>query len=714
MGVVSGWSRRTITAALLLAAPTAIEAAVTSTARVESFSHVDSKKSQRSQAPASITTCSGGTGKGVGGRACSDRPSPTAAEETFRSVRRLLAVDPRSSFSRKLLQLREARSAGRGTDGGISGGPLGMFLKRNVVQGEVLMQVPVSRSLWRGTLDLPSLGVHPRTLQGAQLSDGDHLMLWLAALLRRVARGIVTSGFDEYARGMLAINGCGGMNSALGSDTWITSCGGNSTVLWTSGEVDWLRGTEAGELTGFFLSRVSQVHSAAPHVASVEELRVASAHLQKHQLHLWLGGSALHPQGEDVVLLPGINLCRGSEGALRPIFDTAAGVVRLVAAAPMRAGEEVFVDYGPVDLTERLVSFGEIGEAKTGVFLPLRLDRDLNGVEKARLLEIFGWPVEARVVDGEVRDIRSLRLASMPPEEFSAWSVGALAAGVPLAVSRAFRSEVRAASFVAEECASLRAEAVAATPKGVFPREAAAFSSRAGGADIEVATERMQSAQEYRRLLLDSYERCHTWGLTRLEKLRRWASRQEAWVAAYVEEGIWKATHAGGVDSFDDRVSRSAVRLLAVEPPAIVGTDLPARFAYASIVALVNSRILEFVPYFSALVRAAASCASDTDGGHAKKLNRVRGSDVDGDDDGDDVCRQHLRNRLQSVRQLAINFVRLRSRGCGEADLTPFAWINGLHTKEELFAALKHLLVETERLVHEFADFVPELKSGEG
>ena len=81
-------------------------------------------------------------------------------------------------------------------------------------------------------------------------------------------------------------------------------------------------------------------------------------------------------------------------------------------------------------------------QSLSGVFLPIPLDGDANAGVKGSLLETLRWPAEVLLLPNETQEMRVLRLAVMPPEEFSAWSVGALAAGAPLAVSRAFRTEV--------------------------------------------------------------------------------------------------------------------------------------------------------------------------------------------------------------------------------------------------------------------------------
>merc|ERR1711920_780579 len=99
--------------------------------------------------------------------------------------------------------------------------------------------------------------------------------------------------------------------------------------------------------------------------------------------------------------------------------------------------------------------------------------------------------------------------------------------------------------------------------------------------------------------------------------------------------------------------------------------------AYASVVALVNSKAREFVPYFAELLRAS--------------VVHVRGF-------------VGVRQRLLKIKKLAAHIVQLKGPACGAVDLSAFSWINELRGEEETFTTLRYLLPEIEDLVREFVE----------
>merc|ERR1712176_1243067 len=98
---------------------------------------------------------------------------------------------------------------------------------------------------------------------------------------------------------------------------------------------------------------------------------------------------------------------------------------------------------------------------------------------------------------------------------------------------------------------------------------------------------------------------------------------------------------------------------------------------YASIVALVNSKAREFVPYFAELLRAQSVS--------------VRGF-------------VSLPRRLLKIKKLAANIAQLKGPACGSVDLSAFSWINELRGEEETFTTLRYLLPEVQDLVREFVE----------
>lgn len=563
--------------------------------------------------------------------------SDAAGAAAFRILRRFIGST--GQFSRKLLETRAL------PDDEGDGQRFGLFLRKSVKTREVLMEVPLSQVLWRETLDLPLLGVDLPA--NSLLSEAERLVLGLAALRRA----------QEESRGADAES-----HFSMYGEFLRSAPVPNSTVFWTVSELAWLKDTDAGELTEHFLSRIAHIHSVVPLVADLVELKAAFAQYQSRYFRLWMGGSSLFPKRVEVALLPGIDLCRHREGALRPAFDRARRVVQLQAVGPMGAGEEIFVDFGARDITEVLVGSGTLATSKAGIFLPVPLDSDVNGGAKVRLIEGLRWPAEVRLfTEEEVQELRVLRLAAMPREEFSAWSVGALIAGAPLAVSRAFRTEVQANAYLVTECA--RRHAVAGRTK--LPMTATS----------EKGMLRLAVVLRYREVLALTYERCQKRARDKLAKLGKWSLKQAPWVATFVEEARGRA--AKNQDATFEKLGKE-LPLLSTEPPTHVNPeDLDQRLAFSSVVALVNSKAREFADYFSELLKApVVHVPGFSDIGH----------------------------RLQKIKHLAFAMVQLKGPACGNVDLSAFNWINELRGEEEVFTTLQYLLPEMDDLVREFLE----------
>jgi len=521
---------------------------------------------------------------------------------------------------------------------------LGIFTRARLRPGDVIIELPLGRALWRGTVDLPSLGVilPPNSM----LSEEERLILYGAVLLRHAARKEDAGVLTGYGH------------------TLLDDASANSTVFWGIDELQWLRATDAAELTSYFLSRAAYIHSAAPLAATLEEVKQAFVQYHMRHFRLWLGGMPRFPERVDVAMLPGIDLCSPQEGGAKPVFDPTRRVVRLVASTAVDPDSEIFVDFGVRDLTDFLVTRGVFGGHGAGVFLPVPLDSDANGGAKGQLLERLSWAAEVRLLEDEVLDVRTLRLAVMPREEFSAWSIGALIAGAPLAVSRAFRTEVQANAYLATECAR-RLDATRSTEPVLEEVVEAQL-----GAD---SANRLSLVRLYRRALVDSYTRCRTRAVDKLQRLRRWAQRQPAWAQGYVDEAIWRT------ELVKQPIGESReLRLLPVDPPRHFDPeDVDQRMSYSSIVALVNSRAREFVPYFSELLQAPV-------------VPVIGFADT--------------AKRLEKIKRLAARIVQLKGPACGGVDLSAFDWINELHGAEEVFSTLKYLLPEMGDLVREFVE----------
>lgn len=119
-------------------------------------------------------------------------------------------------------------------------------------------------------------------------------------------------------------------------------------------------------------------------------------------------------------------------------------------------------------------------------------------------------------------------------------------------------------------------------------------------------------------------------------------------------------------------------KLLPVDPPLHVNADdVDQRMAYSSIVALVNSKVRDFAPYFDQLVTVPTTTVEDF---------------------------ADIMDRLDAIKQLAAAMVQLKSPMCGSVDLSAFEWINELRGEEEVFTTLQYLLPEIEDLVKEFVE----------
>ncbi|CAE8629745.1 unnamed protein product [Polarella glacialis] len=404
---------------------------------------------------------------------CLESRRSTHPQRTFRELRRLLA-GAGGLLRRDLLELREG-----------AGGQLGFFARTQISAGEVLLEVPLHAALWRGSVDLGALGIH--LAPGAQLSEAERLILGLAVLRRAASSSQLELG--ESVQAHLAY-----------AHLLVQEPVPNSTALWGIDELRWLQGTDAGELTSHFLSRIAQVHAAAPEAAELIEVKAAFAQYYSRHVQLWLDSSGFMQEQLEGILLPGIDFCRHQEGSSKPVFLPERRVVRLSSSLPLAAGEQIFVDFGVRDHTDLMVGQGVLGGPLSGVFLPVPLGHDANGGAKSRLLEQLNWPAEVRLVGEEIRDVRSLRLAAMPPEEFSSWSVGALVSGTPLAVSRAFRTEVQANAYLLQEC----------TRRGANARQQPSVVG-------SVAASRVDVAQRYREHLSDAGSSC-VWPLPAASK----------------------------------------------------------------------------------------------------------------------------------------------------------------------------------------------------
>merc|ERR1712194_710655 len=250
-----------------------------------------------------------------------------------------------------------------------------------------------------------------------------------------------------------------------------------------------------------------------------------------------------------------------------------------------------------------------------------------------------------------------LRLAAMPQEEFSAWSVSALLAGAPLAVSRAFRTETHANAYLAMECG----------------RRHAVITS----AGLQGRSEKRVVAERYRQILVDTFRVCERRARDKLSKLLKWAQRQPSWVFDYIEDAHWQLEQSV-LRRGEGHASAPRTAVLPVEPPPYISpSNVDQRLAHAAIVALVNSRAQEFSPFFVELLKPADVKLS----GFTQVLER-----------------------LKKLKRVATAIVQLKGPGCGGVDLSAFHWVNGLRGSPEVYATLRYLLPELEALVSEFLE----------
>ena len=129
-------------------------------------------------------------------------------------------------------------------------------LARTAIQpGDLLFEIPLSISLWRGTVTLPNL---PRN---SRLSDIDKLVLYLALLIKDFL--LNEDSFKSKSTPLVAYAGQLLLEGAP-----------NATILWPQEALSWLVGTEAQEVTEHLLRRVSMIHAAAPLEVDYQDVKV--------------------------------------------------------------------------------------------------------------------------------------------------------------------------------------------------------------------------------------------------------------------------------------------------------------------------------------------------------------------------------------------------------------------------------------------------------
>eukprot|EP00434_Breviolum_minutum_P019982 symbB.v1.2.017626.t1/scaffold1340.1/size241236/11 len=265
-------------------------------------------------------------------------------------------------------------------------------LARTAIQpGDLLFEIPLSISLWRGTVTLPNL---PRN---SRLSDMDKLVLYLALLMKDFLN-------EDSFRSSTPLAAYAGQLLLEGS---------NATILWPQTALSAsLVGTEAQEVTEHLLRRVSMIHAAAPLEVEYQDVKVAFAHF--YARHLKLPGSQ-----PEAILLPGIDWCRQREAsATTLVLLPERQVVQLRASGIVQAGEEIFVETGVHDNTDLVLR----GESTTPSAGEVPFNGDETSAQKRLLFQQLNWPMEIRLTDEGVQDLKGLRLASMPKEEFTSWS----------------------------------------------------------------------------------------------------------------------------------------------------------------------------------------------------------------------------------------------------------------------------------------------------
>ncbi|CAE7214410.1 RABE1A [Symbiodinium necroappetens] len=470
-----------------------------------------------------------------------------------------------------------------------SGGGTAVHASADIYPGEVLFRIPQSALLWRGA----HLGI--AVVQAGHLTDAERLVLALAAIKKRLQTP--PPPIEAYG--------------AFLREEPLP----NATILWRTEVLAWLKGTEAAELTEHFLRRIAQIHAAAPLLLEHDDIKAAFAQYYSRHGSLPLGqrGAA------EPVMIPGIDFCRRKDGGLKPVLRN--GDVELLTTETINAGDEIFVDFGVRDHTDLIVQ-GAPDDPDAGILLPVPIGTGPANKWKRRLFEHLRWPAEVLLRNGVVQDQRPLRLAAMPREEFTAWSVGALVAGAPLAVSRAFRTETQANAYLVAECS--KRGATARSPL-----------SDQNGQNQKASA----SVARYRDRLVEGYSLCKLRAEEKLRKLHMWAMRQHDWVFRFVHQAV----------HITDKLPRKiGIQMNALSHPAAASDQ---NYMASMTVALVNAKVANFVPYFNTLLQVAAS---------PRELAKIR--------------------RLSNVMAL------LQGTSCDEVDLSDFDWINGLQGKDAIGA----------------------------
>eukprot|EP00930_Biecheleria_cincta_P100455 TRINITY_DN92094_c0_g1_i1.p1 TRINITY_DN92094_c0_g1~~TRINITY_DN92094_c0_g1_i1.p1 ORF type:complete len:182 (+),score=51.01 TRINITY_DN92094_c0_g1_i1:334-879(+) len=168
-----------------------------------------------------------------------------------------------------------------------------------------------------------------------------------------------------------------------------------------------------------------------------------------------------------------------------------------------------------------------------------------------------------------------------------------------------------------------------------------------------------------------------------------WASKQRPWVLALVDEAKRRAESAAAAALELSRSTRrddSGALQAARAPPLLVASDeylgledLEQKVAYATIVALVNAKVTDFVPFFNELLKA---------GGNKIVVPGFEQATL----------------RLRKIRRLAAAMTQLKGPSCGSLDLSDFAWLNDLRGEEDVYSTMRYLLPEMEQLVEEFLE----------
>eukprot|EP00439_Symbiodinium_sp_Y106_P083670 s125_g23.t5 len=486
------------------------------------------------------------------------------------------------------------------------GGGTAVHASRDISPGEVLFRIPHSALLWR------SAHVGTAVAQAGHLTGAERLVLALAA----IKKGLQTPPPPIEAYGTFL------QEEPLP----------NATILWRTEVLAWLKGTEAAELTEHFLRRIALIHAAAPLLLEctwrMTTLRregysaecpsisgVQAAFAQYYSRH---GTLPLGQRGAaEPVMIPGIDLCRRKDGGLKPVLRN--GDAELLATQTIHAGDEIFVDLGVRDHTDHIVQ-GAPDDPDAGIFLPVPLGRGPSNKWKRRMFEHLQWPAEVLLRNGVLQDPRHLRLAAMPREEFTAWSVGALVAGAPLAVSRAFRTETQANAYLVTECSKRGAAARSLLPLSDTGQKPAALA-----------------VARYRDRLVEGYNLCKLRAEEKLRKLHMWAMKQHDWVFRFVHQAVQTANQLP---------RKIGIQMKALSHPTAASDQT---YMASMTVALVNAKVANFAPFFHTLLQVAASLP-----------------------------------QLRKIRRLSHAMALLQGTWCDEVDLSAFDWINGLPGKDAI------------------------------